>query len=256
MTHYEHLEQLAASNNLPIDTSILQEDDAYDGLFLSLKDGRGIILINRLRSLAKRTAALAEELGHYFKSVGDLRDLQDILAAKSENLGRAWSYQQLLPRPILESQLKNGNGTPWELAEATGLPEDFVLEAVTFHSRRSSHHLSVKTLPPEVRNVLEKRVEQETLSDHQTALPKPQPLSFSEISMLAVTRYHSLTGRFPNKRRQRELSFAFRTEIIYDRKIGLDFANADRRRNTKKMSKLIRHLYQECFEPGRCERTL
>lgn len=118
MTNFESLEQLAYSYGVCVNQSILREEDALDGLYVALPDGSCLILINRHRTLAERTAALAEELGHHFKSIGDLRDTRDTAAAKSENLGRAWSYEQLLPFDILAHQIKSGHVNPWELADA------------------------------------------------------------------------------------------------------------------------------------------
>lgn len=150
MTRYEHLEQLSATHGIRIDLRILREDDACDGLFVALKDGSSLILINRHRALAQRTAALAEELGHYFRSVGDLRDLNDIVAAKSEALAHSWGIEQLLPQPALQNYLENSNGTAWEVAEAADLPEHFVREAATYHARKQSQHVTMKDLPKEL----------------------------------------------------------------------------------------------------------
>lgn len=138
MTPYEHLEQLAASHGLLIDTDLLREDDPLDGYIVSLRDGSTLLLINRHRPLAARTAALAEELGHYFRSIGDLRNLRDIAAAKSERLAHVWSVEALLPLEELQAHFARGNGTSWEIAEEVELPLDFVQEAVAIHGQRAN----------------------------------------------------------------------------------------------------------------------
>lgn len=227
MTHYEHLEQLAHSCGVRINLSILREEDALDGLYVALRDGGCLILINRHRTQAERTAALAEELGHYFKSVGDLRDLRDIAAAKSENMGRAWSYEQLLPFDSLDHQLKNGHGSPWELADAVNLPQGFVQEAISFYSHRP-------------RSPLRKRAE--PLEPEKPSRPRAR-----DIAPLAYERMTKRIGRRPSKRRWSEISYAFRTELVFTRD-NLAAARSLREPNTATMSALIRDLYREIFE--------
>ena len=175
MTRYEHLEQLADSHDIRIDLYILQEDDACDGLFVALKDGSSLILINRHRALAQRTAALAEELGHYFRSVGDLRDLNDIVAAKSEALAHSWSIDQLLPQPELQTYLEKGNGTAWEVAEAADLPEHFVREAATYHARKKSQHITMSDLPEELQELIFRAADRSREEVRQPVADLPPP---------------------------------------------------------------------------------
>lgn len=135
MTTYEHLEQFATNLGIIICTDYLRNDDPVDGMYIGF-DGFGyVIFINRHRSQARRTVALAEELGHHFQSTGDIAALNSIQARKQELLGRRWSYDQLLPPDTALEYLKKG-GTPWDLAEDTNLPDDFVDEALRHHLRR------------------------------------------------------------------------------------------------------------------------
>lgn len=158
MTRFEQLEQLAADSGLRVDEGVLEPHDPMDGLFVNGKNGGGLILVNRHRTLAQRTAALAEELGHFFKSIGDLRDLNDIMAAKQERLGRAWGYEQQLPPPLMEEHLMNGGGTAWEVAEETDLPQPFVEEAYRHYVRRDRLALG-KELPPEIQEAFQRALQ-------------------------------------------------------------------------------------------------
>lgn len=179
MTPYEHLEQLAAAEGIPINTHILRKDDVDDGYFIALKDGRCIILINAWRPLSVRTAALAEELGHFYKSIGDLRDLSSIIAAKSENLGKAWGYEHLLPEPVLQEALHE-DVSLWDVADETNLPADYIMEAVSYHQQKPKR--KIKKLPREVLQLVQKKqqkqadkakVQQDTLN-RKKPLPPPQ----------------------------------------------------------------------------------
>lgn len=135
MTRYEELEQLAHSCGIRIHLGILREEDMLDGLYVAMNDGTCGVLINRHRTLAQRTAALVEELGHHFRSVGDLRSLATVQARKSELAGHAWGIETLLPPAVLRARLEDAPA-PWELAEETGLPVDFVIEAADYCLRR------------------------------------------------------------------------------------------------------------------------
>lgn len=250
MTRYEELEQLAASCSIKIHLGILREDDALDGYYIALRDGSCLILINRHRPLAQRTAALAEELGHHFKSIGDLRDLRDIAAAKSERLAHDWSIESLLPMPALESQLQQGNGTVWELAEACDLPAEFIREAAAYHSRKQPRRITVKDLPPQLQKLIKTRAEREAPQVVPELPPPPQPPqpTVAEIRPRALKRAEKILKRKLSNSDHRAISYAFRTEIIFERRISLDFVNRDREPNTPGMSWFIRRIYRELFE--------
>lgn len=176
MTPYEHLEQLASSHGVLIDTAFMEADDGSDGYYIGF-DGFGhVIFINRHRTMAQRTAALAEELGHFFRSTGDISQLRDFYARRQELLGRAWSYDHLLPPEQALHHLQNGNGTAWELAEEADLPEPFVQEAVAYHARKG-RVTARKPHPPEVQEQLRRRIEREVVQrlTPQAESPAPAP---------------------------------------------------------------------------------
>lgn len=246
MTRYEHLEQLAHSCGVRINLSILREEDALDGLYVALRDGGCLILINRYRTQAERTAALAEELGHHFRSIGDLRDLRDIAAAKAEAAGQAWSIDALLPRPELEIQIRNGNGTSWQLAEATDLPEDFVRQAVSFHAYRQPRRVRARDLPPQVQEIVRNREARAAQAGKPTAPPGPRP-SADEIRPKAKRRAARLLGRKLRKGEWQSISYAYRNELIFNQP-GREYIKSITKPNPPHVSRFIRAIYKEIFE--------
>lgn len=129
------LEQMAHDLGVLVNYSVLRPDDPYDGLFMSWGD-RAVILINRHRSLTEQIIALAEELGHYYRSYGDSLKINTIAQIKSENAGRAWAYEKLLPASSLLEATAAGICSVEDLAETFDMPCDFIRNAIRFYQRK------------------------------------------------------------------------------------------------------------------------
>lgn len=173
MTDYERLEQLAESEGILIDTDALGAADGASGYYIGFPGFGHVIFINRHRTRAEQTVALAEELGHYYRSTGRLHALADYFERRQEQIGRAWSYDQLLPPETLRGMLDAGSAGMWDVAEQTNLPEEFVREAVQYRS----HHppaAARKELPPQVSALLQRKLERQRLAAQQPA-PRPEP---------------------------------------------------------------------------------
>jgi len=57
-----------------------------------------IIWINRhIPTRVEKACILAEEIGHYHTSVGDIIDQTDVRNRKQELRARAWAYEKLVP---------------------------------------------------------------------------------------------------------------------------------------------------------------
>ena len=132
------LEQEAVSIGVLLDKTILQKHIPLDGLYMSWSELETIILINIHRPLSTRVSALAEELGHHYKSHGIIVPQRSVTEYKREQYGRNYAYQRLLPQADLRVAMKSGVGTLWELAELFNLPESFVAEAMAYYQRKPS----------------------------------------------------------------------------------------------------------------------
>lgn len=130
------LEQMAHDLGVLVNYSVLRPDDPYDGLFMSWGD-RAVILINRHRSLTEQIIALAEELGHYHRSCGDSLNLETVVQIKSENAGRAWAYEKLLPCDKLRHALCAKDQTLADIAELFSVPEKFLEDALQYYQQKS-----------------------------------------------------------------------------------------------------------------------
>lgn len=69
---------------------------------------------------------LAEELGHYYTTVGNILDKKKTINRKLERRARAWAYQKLTPLDKLIQAHNEGIRTRYEMAEYLGVTERFL----------------------------------------------------------------------------------------------------------------------------------
>lgn len=91
-----------------------------------------VIWINKhISSPVEKACVLAEELGHYHTSVGDILNQKDTNNRKQEKLARTWAYKKLIPLPRIIEAYKTGIENRYELAEYLNVTEAFLLEALS-----------------------------------------------------------------------------------------------------------------------------
>lgn len=91
-----------------------------------------IIWINKnyLKTSADKASILAEELGHYHTTVGDIIDQSKIANRKQELRARAWAYEKTIPIPkIIEAHRLNLRNK-YELANYLEVTEAFLEAAL------------------------------------------------------------------------------------------------------------------------------
>lgn len=120
---------------LMIDSDI---DDIYElnmrtkGLYAD-----GIIGISKhIETTTEKACILAEEIGHYHTSHGDILDQTSIANRKQELRARAWGYEKLIPlHMIIEAHKARCHGR-LELAEYLGVTEEFLIETIEYYKRK------------------------------------------------------------------------------------------------------------------------
>ena len=85
----------------------------------------------------EKKCTLAEELGHYHTTVGDIMDQSSIANRKQELRARLWSYNKLIGLHGIISCYKAGCQSAYTMAEHLGVTEDFLQEAL--HCYRSKY---------------------------------------------------------------------------------------------------------------------
>ena len=97
----------------------------------------GTIALNRdIRTTSERACILAEELGHYYTSFGDIIDLTHSSNRKQEYHARLWSYNNQVGLNGILSAYKAGCRNAHETAIHLGVTEEFLQEALTCYQQK------------------------------------------------------------------------------------------------------------------------
>lgn len=93
-----------------------------------------MIWVNRnIPTSIEKTCILAEELGHYHTSVGDILDQNSLSNRKQEKRARNWAYEKLVPFSALVQAYKQGIRNRHELADHFDVTEDFLDAAIAHY---------------------------------------------------------------------------------------------------------------------------
>lgn len=102
------------------------------GLYI---DGN-IALSPSIRSYAEKACILAEELGHYHTTCGNILDQSKAENRKQERKARAWAYERLVNFHGLIEASKCGIKNKYELAEFFGVTEWFLEQAIQYYKEK------------------------------------------------------------------------------------------------------------------------
>lgn len=94
----------------------------------------GCIWINKNLKECEKVCILAEEIGHYHTSTGDILDQNDIQNVKQELRARKWAYNKLVPQDEIFRAIKNGCTEPWDIAEYLDVDEKTLREALEYYN--------------------------------------------------------------------------------------------------------------------------
>ncbi len=103
-----------------------------DGLYLD----NTITINTNLKTDAEKRSVLAEELGHYYKTYGDIMDQTKIENRKQERIARAWAYDNLIGIMGLVDAYEYGCRNKYEIAEYLSVTEKFLEDAIIYYYER------------------------------------------------------------------------------------------------------------------------
>lgn len=100
-----------------------------------LQSSNGRIFNNRIAirhdiSTVDKACTLAEELGHYYTTTGDIIDQTDVSNRKQEHRARMWAYSKLLPLQFFVLAFKHGCRSIHETAEFLEVSEEFLVDCI------------------------------------------------------------------------------------------------------------------------------
>ncbi|MDO4285555.1 MAG: hypothetical protein Q4C60_09510 [Eubacteriales bacterium] len=133
---FDNLADQAAAEGLQIKEKPLRSSDGR--IF-----GNNIALRRGLRTSAQRACVLAEELGHYYTTVGNILDQRDTEARKQERRARAWGYEKMIGlRGIIDCYV-SGCRSRAEMADHLGVTEEYLQEAIEFYREKYGEYAAL-----------------------------------------------------------------------------------------------------------------
>ncbi|GAU79515.1 ImmA/IrrE family metallo-endopeptidase [Fusibacter sp. 3D3] len=85
---------------------------------------------SQIETEAEMACILAEEIGHYETSVGNILDQDSLKNIKQEKMARRWAHKKLIPLEKFIDCFKYGCHNPYEVAEHIGVTSEFLEETV------------------------------------------------------------------------------------------------------------------------------
>lgn len=115
-------------------------------------NGKSIIALSRSLFSDRRyfRCILAEELGHHFRTAGDLRPRQifryrdRLYISKEEYRALKWAAQYLIPLDKLEKAIEEGLHETWELADHFDVTEEMIKFRLELSDIAPLRYVSVK----------------------------------------------------------------------------------------------------------------
>lgn len=95
--------------------------------------GNRIAINKNLSTQTEKKCILAEELGHYHTTYGDIRDQTKIENVKQEIIARRWGYEKLVGMVDIINAYRYGVRNRHELAEYLDVTEEFLCEAIEYY---------------------------------------------------------------------------------------------------------------------------
>ena len=99
-----------------------------DGLYAD-----GCVRINQDMPTNRKACVLAEEVGHYETSSGDILDQTDTGNRKQELTARKWAYNKVVPEEKISEAISAGYTEVWEIADHLDVDEQFLREALKYY---------------------------------------------------------------------------------------------------------------------------
>lgn len=125
-------EQLLSSS----DKNIIVIEKNFKSKAKGLCKGNKIGISSTIDTSAEKSCVLAEELGHYYTTVGDIIDQSSAANRKQELRARLWAYNcQIGLRGIIKT-FEQGCKNVHEMADCLDVTEEFLKEAITAYRNK------------------------------------------------------------------------------------------------------------------------
>lgn len=119
------------------------EDEEIEVIEVQFKSKRikglycdGVIATNKNMCSKNKACVLAEELGHHYKTYGNILDQSIIANVKEERKARVWAYNRLVSLTKLTEAFDAGIKNRYELSEYLGVTEKFIDDALNYYHQK------------------------------------------------------------------------------------------------------------------------
>jgi hypothetical protein len=125
INRFEKLLEIANKENIPVVIKTFKSNSK--GLCNGIKIG----INEKIHTNSERASILAEELGHYYLTVGDIRDQSIENNRRQEKKARNWAYLNTINIVDIINAYKTGVRNIYEMAEYLEVSEEFLNESIT-----------------------------------------------------------------------------------------------------------------------------
>lgn len=101
------------------------------------------IAIKRDMTQIEKSCILAEELGHFHTTVGNIMDQTDFQNRRQERIARIWAYDKMVGLRGILNAYKAGCKSPYETSEYLGVTEAFLQEAIDTYKQKYGEYTTV-----------------------------------------------------------------------------------------------------------------
>lgn len=102
-----------------------------------------VIGIRQSLTTTEKACVLAEELGHYHTSAGNILNQKQLVNRKLEKRARRWGYEKLVPLDKLVEAFNAGVQSRHELTEYLEVTEIFLLEVLKYYQEKHGQYRRV-----------------------------------------------------------------------------------------------------------------
>lgn len=102
------------------------------------------IAINKNLTPKEKACVLAEEMGHYFTTVGNILDQSDASNRKQELRARLWAYNKMVGLDGIIKAYNHGCKELYDTAEFLDVTEDFLKETLNIYSSKYGTYVEYK----------------------------------------------------------------------------------------------------------------
>lgn len=132
MTRYEYLLAEAENENIIVHENFNLAGTRIKGLYCD----NSVALSNELNTSAEKACVLAEELGHYYTTTGNILEQNDTMNRKQEYHARLLAYNKMVGLCGIIDAYKRGCRNRYEISDYLGVSEDFLSETLNAYKSK------------------------------------------------------------------------------------------------------------------------